>query len=242
MVNLKNLYLQLNRLTEIPGNAFNNISSFEIINFSHNQLTTLELWALEVKTRADFSNNQISTITNTYFFNKVLKRTIEQYVDISNNAPTINFTDAVYEMYNQCNEVYQWYFTDSQNLTPPDFTWKLSYINFGTTQINCSCDQAYFLRILHDSQYANSRALPIENATCSNSSLNANDTFLLNSSCASPIFVTNSTVDFSQVYPRLCKINENEAGELTNVTDISPPSLNVVRFIWCKRIKRVVQV
>ncbi|CAF3372182.1 unnamed protein product [Rotaria sp. Silwood1] len=226
MPSLKNLYFQDNLLTEIPVNAFTDVSSLEIIDFSYNNLTTFELWALEVKTKADFSYNQISTITNKYFFKKILNRTIEQGVYLSNNSAAINFTDAVYEMYNQCEEVYQWYFSNMDLPMQPWFTWKLAYIDFGTTRIDCSCDQAYFLRVFKDSSFLEGQIYPIQNAMCSNNSLGVNDTTLWNSSCASPIFETNSTVDFSQVYPKLCKITEDEGGELTNVTDIDPPTLN----------------
>ncbi|CAF0867892.1 unnamed protein product [Rotaria sordida] len=226
MPSLKNLYFQDNELTEIPVNAFINISSLEIIDFSYNQLTTFELWALEVKTKADFSNNQISTITNKYFFTEMLDRTMEEGAYLDNNSATINFTDAVYEMYNQCEEVFQWYFSTDENLTPPWFTWKLAYIDFGTTQINCTCDQAYFVRILKDN-LIEGQTYPIQNAMCTNNSLGVNDTTLLTSRCVSSMFEVNSTVDFSQVYPKLCKINEDEEGEVINITNIDPPTSNV---------------
>ncbi|CAF2795365.1 unnamed protein product [Rotaria sp. Silwood2] len=228
MPNLKNLFFQANLLTEIPMNAFMDISSLEVIDFSYNKLTTFELWALDVKTKADFSNNRISTITNKYFYSKMINRTIEQAVYLSNNSATINFTDAVYEMYNQCEEIFQWYFSSSPNFMLPWFTWKLAYIDFGTTQINCSCDQVYVIRLLKDTLPAREPSYPIQNAMCSNYSLGVvNDTTLWNSACASSLFEVNSTVDFSQVYPKLCKIIADEGGELTNVTDIGSPTLNV---------------
>ncbi|CAF1544946.1 unnamed protein product [Rotaria magnacalcarata] len=228
MPNLINLYFQHNQLIDIPVTAFINISSLEIIDFSYNQLTTFELWALDVKTKADFRNNQISTITNKYFYTTFAKRFMQQGVFLSNNRAQINFTDAVYEMYNQCNEVYMWLFSNSNNLTELQwFTVKMADINFGTTEISCSCDQAYFLSLLSDSRYLNIRNLSIESAMCANDSLSVNDTILINSSCASPPHPVNSTVNFTQVYPRLCKIIEVDSGQLTTIPNTVLPSLNV---------------
>lgn len=232
MPSLKNLYFEYNQLSEIPANAFNNISLLEIIDFSHNQLTTFELWTLDVKTKVDLSNNNITTITNKYFYTNILNRPIAQAINLTNNGPTINFTDAVYEMYNQCDEAYRWYFTAMSNITEPWFTVKMTYIDFGTTTINCNCDQSYFLHILRSSHYATGTSLPISTATCSNFSLNTNDTTFLNSSCVAGMFDNNSTVNFSQIYPRLCKIAPDEEGVLTNTTMIAPPLLNVVRNLY----------
>jgi len=232
MSNLKSLNFRGNQLTEVSPDSFSNISSLETINFSYSQFTTFELWPLEVQTTADFSNNQISMITNKYLLSDLINTTNEPTILLTNNAPIINFTDAIYEMYNQCEEVYTWYISYAEPEGQPEFTRKLAHIDFGTTQINCSCDQRYFLQILENG-YATLNDprlnLPIKNATCVNNSQNINNVLFINSSCAYPLFDRNSTVDFSQVYPRFCKIYSYEPGQLTNIVNMSEPSLNVVR-------------
>ncbi|CAF3498111.1 unnamed protein product [Rotaria socialis] len=227
MPNLANLYFQQNQLTDIPVTAFNNISTLEIIDFSYNQLTTFELWALDVKTKADFRNNQISTITNKYFYTSFLQRFMQQGVFLSNNSAQINFTDAVYEMYDQCNEVYMWLFSNGNITQLQWFTVKMASLNFGTTTVKCSCDQAYFLSLLSASTYLDIRNFSIENAMCANDSLSVNDTTLIGSSCDTPLHPVNSTVNFTQVYPRLCKIVEVDDGHLTPIPNTVLPSLNV---------------
>jgi hypothetical protein len=230
MINLANIYFQHNQLTEVPSNAFYNVSVLEIIDFSYNQLTTFELWALDVKIKADFSYNKMTTITNKYFYTSNLTRTIQQSVSLTGNGPIMNFTDAVYEMYDQCTEVQDWYFTNTDNLPPPLLTQKMSYISFGTTLINCSCDQIYFLHTFLGpfTPYL----FPIVNTTCASQSGGASNTTLFNSSCINAGYEQNSTFNFAQVYPRLCEIRESEGGELTNITEISPPSSNAVRHIY----------
>lgn len=231
MPNLKTMNFSTNKLTEIPANAFFNISLIDTIDFSYNQLTTLELWALEVISTANFQNNQISTITNKYFFDTFLNTSNTPTIYLSGNSATINFTDTVYEMYNQCSEVRRWYFPNSQPLDPPLFTRKLAQIDFGTTQINCSCAQIYFLTLLEDG-YGDIEGLPtstpIRTATCAtNSESPSNTTFFFNYTCISTDI--NSTADFSQVYPKLCKIFPDEEGNITQIVNITAPSLNVVR-------------
>ena len=148
MPNLKTLNFQNNKLTDVPSNAFVNVSSLDTIIFSNNQLTSFDLWALEVSTLADFSSNQISAITNKYFFQTFNRnRNYTTNINLNNNAATINFTDAIYEMYGQCQEVYDWYFNNDENISFPIFTFKVAHINFGNVKIRCSCDQLYFLSL-----------------------------------------------------------------------------------------------
>ncbi len=234
MPSLKNINFKGNQLTYIPPNSFVDISSMETIDFSYNNLTSFELWALEVVTSANFSYNQITTITNKYFFDTFLNTTNQPTIYLTGNGPTIDFTDVVYEMYNQCAEVQEWYVSDAEPISLPIFTRKLSRIDFGTTQISCSCAQHYFLSILWSS-YGSlddpNLHLPIETALCVTTKQNSNGTLFFNSSCASPLNDVNSTADFTDAYPRLCKIYPDEEGNLTNPVNISAPSLNVVRLI-----------
>ena len=234
MPNVEYLYFQLNGLADVPANAFHNVSELDTIDFSSNGLTTFELWALEVKTRADFSNNAIGTITNKYFFDTFLDEFSNATISLTSNSKTINFTDAVYEMYNQCQDVVFW-LDGASNPVPPYFTRKLARIDFGTTQIGCSCNQRDFLGT-YQSSYAlagnTSYPDPIVTATCAGDALNARNSPFINSSCSNPTFDLNSTVNFSQVYPRLCEINSYEGGLLTPLSNISAPTLNAVGEDW----------
>lgn len=229
MPTLQNLYFQYNQLTEIPSNSFMNASNLININFSYNNLTTFELWALLAKTVADFSHNQISTITNKRFFDMPLSTTTEaKTFYLNNNGPTINLTDAVYEMYNSCEEVIETLeLPGAQGLfVIPAISYNLAFINFGTTQINCNCEQSYILQMFQAtfSQLSAMTGFPIYNASCTDGSI-----FVL-SNCAPNITVRlNSSTNFAQVYPRQCKIYDNEPGILTTTPNISIPTLNVVR-------------
>ena len=227
---LENVYFQHNRLMDVPGNAFTNVSRLKILDFSYNNLTTFELWPLDVQTSADFSYNQISTITNRQFFTTFLNKGLQPAISLTNNGPTINLNDGVYEMYNQCDEVRVWYAsgTTPSSEPPPPFTYKLAFIDFGTVQINCSCDQAFIRGVSIASTVGNFNP-PIENATCTNG---APTPRFMDFTCDSVSAAASSTMNFSSVYPRLCQISETEGGVLTNVTLPSPPTIAPVRDLF----------
>jgi len=227
MENLENLYFQYNQLTDVPGNAFFNLSNVKTINFSHNNLTTFELWALIVTESADFSYNQISTITNKQFYDMPLT-TLSGYSRIFylNNNPSINLTDAIYEMYNSCDEVINLLAIDGfgDPYIVPGLTYNLAFIDFGTAPIACSCDQSYILQMLQQPFGGNIlNTVPIYNLTCTD------NTRFINYNCPSGDNPPNSSVDFSKVYPRQCKIYQSEPGNLTNTPNISVPTVNAVR-------------
>jgi hypothetical protein len=138
-------------------------------------------------------------------------------------------------MYNSCEEVIETLLLPgNQGLDiVPAISYSLAFINFGTTQINCNCDQAYILEMLQGTfgQFIDLAGFPIYNATCTNG------TTFLSSSCAPGTTIQNSSVDFSQVYPRQCKVDQSEPGVLTNVQNISVPTLNAVSDEFIKPIK-----
>lgn len=228
---VENLYFQHNQLIEVPSNAFVNILNLATINFSYNSLTTFELWTLLVSTSVDFSHNQISMITNKYLFNiPMITLSNQKPILLNNNSPTINLTDAIYEMYNSCDEVIDILELPGNNGSSvfPIISLNLAFINFGTTQINCSCNQAYILQMLLGtfSQLQDIAPFPIYNATCTDG------TQFLTSNCA-PKFAAvppNSSVDFTRVYPRQCEILQSEGGSLTSVQNMSVPTSNAVRY------------
>ena len=226
MPTLRNLYFQHNQLTDVPGNAFFNLSNLEIIDFSYNLLTNFELWPLLVKISANFSYNQISTITNTAFYNISRYTLLDTRINLTNNSATINLTDAIYEMYGSCNEVYSWLnsSTPLEKLTKPVLTSALAHIDFGTTRINCSCDQSYLVLMIQATFGATEETIslvPISNAQC------VDGTRFLDSICETNIDEPNSSVDFAKIYPRQCKIYQREGGELANISNIGVPMINV---------------
>jgi hypothetical protein len=232
MPTLENLYFQHNQLIVVPGNAFFNLLNLGIIDFSYNFLTTFEFWAMLVKTSANFSNNRISTITNDLFLNISKYALSNPKIDLTGNSATINLTDAIYEMYSSCSEVYYWLnsSTPIADLELPTLSYALAFINFGTTEINCSCDQSYIVQMI-GATFATVQDMsiyPIYNAKCTD------NTQFIDSSCDSGADPPNSSVDFSQVYPRQCKIYQRETGDLTSIRNISVPTLNVVRYEFIK--------
>ncbi|CAF0876824.1 unnamed protein product [Rotaria sp. Silwood1] len=230
MPTLQKLYFRFNQLTYVPGNVFFNLSNLDIIDFSHNSLTNFELWALLVNKSADFSNNQISTITNTAFYNISEYTLSDATINLTNNSATINLTDAVYEMYGSCSEVYYWLNSSTPDplITKPILSSALSYIDFGTTRINCSCDQSYIVAMIStifaDSNPAATSRIPIYSAKC------LDGTLFIDNTCTFDIDLPNSSVDFSKVYPRQCKIYEYESGNLTTISNISVPTINVSTY------------
>lgn len=230
MPQLQNVYFQHNQLTNVPGNAFYNLSNLNILDFSYNFLTNFEFWALSVQNYADFSNNQISTITNTGFLNISQFTLPDSRISLTNNSAAISLTDAIYEMYGSCSEVYYWLnaSTPSIFLTKPLLTSALAYVDFGTTAINCSCDQSYIVTMISSMfatlDNATTARIPIYRAKCTNGNL------LVNSGCSINSDLPNSSVDFAHVYPRLCQIYNYEGGNLTTIPNINIPTTNIVRY------------
>lgn len=238
MPRLENVYFHHNRLMEVPSNAFFNLSNLATIDFSYNSFATFELWTFFVRTSVDFSHNQISTITNKDIFSlPSLKKTSGTTIRLDSNSGTINLTDAVYEMYNSCDEVVNYLELPGTVVDPnayPLMTLSLANMHLGTTQINCNCDQSYILRMFQAvaSSLEDMVGYPIYNATCVNGGR-----FLASNCIPNNTFGAlprNSTVDFARVYPRLCKISQDEPGGLTTAVNISTPTLNTVKEKLCE--------
>lgn len=224
-----------NLLTNVSSNAFRNVATLETVDFSYNQLTAFELWTLEVRGRVDFSYNRITAITNQYHFTQFSNSPDAPTVLLTNNGPRMNLNDGVYEMYNQCDglRVLLNNTFSGEDPTPTFFTRKLGNLNLGTTQIDCSCDQADILRAIDNivgGISTSGSVYPLANTICSNNSFISNDTLFLNSSCA-PLTGQqfNSTFDFTQVSPRFCKISSSEDGETIPITEFPPPTSDAVR-------------
>ena len=235
MRGLANVSFQHNQLADVPSIAFPNASTLQYIDFSYNQLTTFEFWTFFVQENVDFSNNKISTITNKYFTQLPLYTSSQRNISLKNNAVVMNLTDAIYPMYNSCTEVINGLqLTGAGNVTDRlMISWSLAKIDFGSTQFNCSCDQYDLGTILDDILGGAPNVTgfgQIFNTTCL-SGLPFRD-----GRCGANGLARNSTVDLTQVYPRLCKIYADEPGNLTIVPNITAPVLNVVRFIQFYRL------
>ena len=199
LVSLENLYFQHNHLTYIPSAVFPNIAQLQNIDFSYNNLPSFELWAFLVGESADFSNNNISSITNNGNLNISERGSRLNRINLSNNPP-FSLTDGMYEMYGSCVEV-QYYLNNSLNIRNPTVTVGFNNVDFGTTSVRCTCDLYYFIQLYallggdQDTNY------PITRAVCTDS-----NTPLVNFSVTA---CPNSTVNFSALTPRLCKIDQN---------------------------------
>lgn len=227
MRTLENLYFHHNTLSEVPGYAFYNLQNMQNIDFSYNQLTSFELWAFLVKNSADFSFNQITTITNKYFFDMSIRTAdFETKLFSLRGNPSINLTDAIYEMYRSCDEVINWLEINgpSNDARRPTLSVNLAYVDFGTIQIDCSCEQSYMFQVM-DTHFGGlnfASHLPIYNATCTDGTK-----FVLND-CPSGTEPVNSSVDFARVYPRFCKVRETEPGTIMAPVNITVPTVNAV--------------
>ena len=207
----------------MPVNAFRNVSKLQVIDFSYNLLGSFDLWTLDVQGSVDFSYNQITKITNDDSY--PLTDTNQNInVNLDQNGP-MNMTDAIYEMYNACEEV-RIVRSDGNLANPPLLTTALAQFRFGSTQLFCSCDQ-YYIYIMLTATFAagSENILPIFNATCAE----GKGTFRYNE-CANNTDVLNSTVDFSKVWPRLCKIDDNEPGTTTPQGNLVAPTGFTVRY------------
>ncbi|CAF0848884.1 unnamed protein product [Didymodactylos carnosus] len=209
------LDLSFNMITELPYNLLQNMSKLRELNLTNNQLTTIELWVLYyVKNTADFSNNQISTITNKFGVQLTTFPAPSGRLDLTNNAPSINLTDAIYEMYDNCIEPQSYINQTIQTSIP--LTLALFSINFDTSmRLNCSCDQYYILQVmqLYD-LLPIPKFSPLSNFTCTDGALFGNY------SCQS----MQSSVDFTKVYPRFCKINADELGNVPTYVPLNSTS------------------
>jgi hypothetical protein len=224
MKQLTHLSLHHNQLTDVPGNAFSNLSLLDTLDVSYNQLTSFELWTFFVQSRVDFSHNRISTITNRFFFDLPLHRQTDVLIYLDNNSAIMDLTDTVYEMYNSCDEVLEVLEIDGTVDTGADpmLAKGLASISFGSTKLNCNCDLSHVFDVLSERLGGSPWSFgvyPLFNTSCVEGS------FFGQKRCATR---TPSTAKFSQVYPRQCKINMNETGLLTVKPNFTEPIVNTV--------------
>ncbi len=204
--NLEILDLSKNYLTQFPSLFLTHLINLDELFLQTNQLTSFDLsLIILISSIVDLSNNQISEITNNanIDFLTYTKSSTELYIDLTNNSQSIDFTDAIYEMYDACYEIQQLINANISSQIPL-LTDGLLKINFNNSKINCSCNQYYMQKALLSTLNDLISDYPLSNTMCTDGSL-----FLDNNQT---IACSNSSVNFSNISPRLCKINFNEPG------------------------------
>lgn len=226
--NLVNLYFQNNRLEEIPLIAFRDPSRLTNIDFSTNQITSFELWTLLVQQSADLRNNPMTKIGNKYGFRFPNTSTTLENVQLSSTA-IFTLTDAIFPMYDICPQAVNLESIILANGGVPNnlLLYKIGYISFGSTRFNCSCAQYYILRSLSDNT-GGGAGLPLFSGNCTDGSL-----FSSADACDITSAAGQSSVDYTQVIPRFCRITETDNETLTNATDLPIPTsiLAAVSFV-----------
>jgi len=208
--NLRILDISNNYLNEFPSSLLIKTTNLEQLLLENNQLTSLDLAVtVLVSTLVDLSNNQISKITNNANINiSTYNSSLYTPIDLTNNNPIIDLTDAIYEMYGACYEIEQVF---NRSLTPrsPLLTISLLNIDFDISKINCSCNQYYIQKLLMNTFNGTLNSSDaLSNTMCTDGTLFYNNTNTL--TC------TNSSVNFTTILPRLCTLNVND-GNITFV-------------------------
>lgn len=211
---LRTLDMSNNYLNEFPSLFLTQIPNLQQLFLQNNQLTSFDLaLSVLVSTSINLSNNQISKITNNANVNiSNYISSFEASIDLTNNSQIIDLTDAIYEMYGACYEIYQ-IFNSSIPSIPSLLTISFLNINFGTSKINCTCNQYYIQKSFIYSIGNNlSSTYPLSNAMCTDGKLfyNNNNT----AACSA------SSVNFTNTIPRLCTLKSNDGNIiLVNTTD-----------------------
>lgn len=202
--NLRTLDISHNYFIEFPSLFLTETQNLRRLFLQNNQLTSFDLALFVlVSTSVNLSNNQISRITNNANVN--MSNTIyssEISIDLTNNSGIIDLNDGIYEMYGACYEILQ-IFNSSLPPISRSLTISLLNINFGTSRINCTCDQYYIQKSLNisiDSTLV--PTFPLSNAQCTDG-----QQFYNNNRTA---ICTTSSANFTNTRPRLCTINSND--------------------------------
>jgi hypothetical protein len=213
-----------NYFSEIPSLFLTKTINLRQLFLQNNQLTSLDLALFVlVSTSVDLSNNQISKITNNANVNiSNYTYSLESSIDLTNNSEIIDLTDAIYEMYGACYEIYQ-IFNNSIPIKPPLLTIGFLNINFDISTINCTCNQYYIQKsFIYSIGNTVSSIYPLSNALCTDGNL-----FYNNNKTAA---CSASSVNFTNITPRLCQINANDGNinfinttnNITGVSSIQP--------------------
>jgi hypothetical protein len=191
-----------NNLTCLPYNAFNNLLHLDVLRFDSNNLSTIELWMFQGKKIIGYHSNPIERFSNN--FNVDLSNLPNRPLTLGHLPfyPNINFDDTVFEMYNRCVEIhnipnFNKTYTASLTLVILSITGYLMPIFSG-----CTCDKYYFYRAAFAAK------------------IYLNDNFFFKWICFGDKLPFaqkcnyQSSANFENVIPRLCKINDSELGKV----------------------------
>ena len=185
------------------------------ISLQNNVITSLDLALLVlVSGSVNLSNNRISRVSNNANINMSAFSTMPRAsIDLQNNSPIIELSDTVFEMYGSCQEVQALNMIDSPIV--PILTIALASINYGSSAINCTCDQ-YYLRQSVNKVFNTAvvQNQPPPNIVCTNGRLFYND--------SSTNGCVTSSANFNRTQPRLCTIGSNQS----NLTSINTSNGN----------------
>jgi hypothetical protein len=166
---------------------FYNITNIKDLDISSNNLTTFELWLIQVQTLIDCSNNRISHFTNNNNIDlSKYESHITQQILFENNLITIDLNDGILEMYNRCQEIEPTYPKILMEAIK-----RIHHNNSGLFTSRCSCDQYYI------QEYITSTSA-IDFSTCGQ---NINYPQMCN---------YQTSFDAMNIHPSLCKIRDYE--------------------------------
>ncbi len=186
--------LSYNYLTTFPSTLFT-LNRFDSVYLNNNQLTSIDLSIMAlVQNIVDLRNNQIRSIINPTNFNISLDLPTGNTLILLNGNSMLQLNDTIYEMYGSCEELHEGLIG---TLNRSSLTFGLGNIDFGTTQVNCSCDQYYIIEMLQIA-FGTPVLGRISNLSCANTPVN-----LVDYTCS----LGYSTVNFTQVQPRLCQLD-----------------------------------
>ncbi|CAF4608268.1 unnamed protein product, partial [Rotaria sp. Silwood2] len=214
---LQTLDMSNNFLNEYPSLFLSKTMNMQRFFLRNNQLESFDLGSIVLVSESiDLSNNQISKITNNANINiSTYNYSPGPSIDLTNNSGIIDLTDTIYEMYGACYEIQQILNASVIPLRVPILTVSFFNINFGTSKINCTCNQYYLQRsLLYSLGNSQSPTYSLSNTKCTDQTL-----FYNNSNTAA---CSTSSAIFTNTIPRLCKINQNNGNiVLVNTTDNS---------------------
>ncbi len=217
---LQTLDISNNYLIEFPSLFLTKISNLRRLFLQNNQLTSFDLaLTVLISTSINLSNNQISKITNNANINiSTYTYSLEPSIDLTNNSQIIDLTDTIYEMYGACYEIYRIFNTSIPSIAPI-LTLGFLNINFGNSQINCTCNQYYIQKsFIYSFGNSLSSSYPLLNTMCTDGTLFYNNTNI--AACSA------SSVNFTDTIPRLCTIKSNDGNLIlvnttNNITGVS---------------------
>lgn len=207
---LENVYLQSNKLIDLPYDIFNNISNLRSLNISRNYLSTIELWTIQIREKVDYQSNKINGFSNQYNVDLSHLQTRELPIFYTDKNFKIQFNDTIFEMYNRCAEVHNTLYTPTLTRAVLSIIKNADYLQ--TFYKNCSCDKYYFYRTAFLIEGYLIKNQSFENWICPGHSI----PFIQKCN-------NQSSANFSQVIPRICKIDDSESGNVPVYTPHRKP-------------------